>query len=83
MTTQFAELANELDKESYRWLSDTHPEIAEAIQLSVSRGATPEDVRRFVLNRVGPDRTGLATRCESASRHLVSQIKDRQLGATK
>lgn len=71
----FLELATELDKESYRWLSDNHPDIATAVEVAVLRGAAPEAVRRFVLERCGTDRTGLATRCESASRWLESEQK--------
>lgn len=66
----FDELGTELDRESYIWLSDNHPSIAAAVEASVTRGATPEAVRRFVLERLGPERNGLAIRCQSAARHL-------------
>lgn len=70
MTNQFAELAQELDLESWNWLSDNHPTIADAVQASVNRGATPEAIRRFVLARCGSNRTEFALRCQSAARHL-------------
>lgn len=74
MTTQFDHLARELDAESYNWLADAHPGIAEAVEDAVLKGATPETCRRFVLAHVGSDRHLLATRIESAARHL-SQVK--------
>lgn len=74
MTTQFDTLARELDAESYRWLSDAHPGICEAVEDAITKGATPESVRRFVLERVGSERHLLATRIESACRYL-SQVR--------
>jgi glutathione S-transferase len=67
---EFTELATELDKESYEWLVENHPTIADAVQLSVTRGATPEQVRSFVLRRCGANRIEFARRCEAAARHL-------------
>jgi len=68
--SQFLELGMELDKESWEWLDVNHPQIAEKVQLAVSRGASPEEVRAFVLRRVGGNRFEFARRCESAARHL-------------
>ncbi len=45
-------------------------EDLDAVQLSVQRGATPDQVRTFVLRRCGTNRVEFARRCESASRHL-------------
>lgn len=67
---QFAELGTELDRESWEWLSENHPTIADAVELTVKRGATPDQVRAFVLRRCGPNRFEFARRCESAARHL-------------
>jgi hypothetical protein len=75
MSNTFDTLARELDAESYRWLADTHPSIAEAVEQAISKGASPEAIRRFVLERVGSDRHLLATRCESAARHMATVEK--------
>jgi hypothetical protein len=70
--SQFTELADELDRESFEWLAENHPTICDAVELSVKRGATPEQVRAFVLRRCGVNRVEFARRCESAARHLES-----------
>jgi len=71
MNERFTELARELDRESWDWLSENLPDIADAVSLSVQRGATPDAIRSFVLRRCGSNRLELARRCESAARHLV------------
>jgi hypothetical protein len=67
---QFTELAKELDRESWAWLCENHPTIADAVQNSVEKGATSEQVRAFVVRRAGVNRIEFARRCESAARHL-------------
>jgi len=59
-----------LDSQSWEWLSDTLPVLSEAIKTEIGRGATPEQVRMFVLHRT--ERRELALRCEQAARHLVA-----------
>jgi len=75
MSNQFAELATELDKESWEWLSENHPTIADAVEITVRKRATPEQVRAFVLRRCGANRAEFARRCESAARHLGATSK--------
>lgn len=70
MSTQFAELESELDRESWGWLSDTHPTLADALEVAVKRGASPDDIRRMVLTHCGGHRSELATRMKLAARHL-------------
>lgn len=70
MNNQFGQLARELDKESASWLQEAMPEIFDALEVAVIHGAAPEDIRAFVLRRVGPDRMALAAHCEAAARHL-------------
>jgi hypothetical protein len=72
MSVDLAELGLELDSESWEWLSINHPTIADKVQLSVNRGATPDAVRAFVLRRCGVNRVEFARRCEAAARHLES-----------
>lgn len=73
MATQFQELETELDKESFEWLSDTHPTLADALEVAVKRGASPDDIRRMVLTHCGGHRSELATRMKLASRHLQNR----------
>ena len=70
MIKEFTELANELDKESFEWLVENHPTIADAVEMSVTRGKSPDEVRAFVLRRCGANRVEFARRCEAAARHL-------------
>lgn len=63
-------IAAAVDNESWEWLYDNLPELAEGVKTEVGRGATPEQVRVFVLHRT--ERRELALRCEQAARHLVA-----------
>jgi len=38
-----------LDRVSYEWLVDTHPQLVEALERQVSYGATPDQIRRQVM----------------------------------
>jgi hypothetical protein len=44
----FTDLAAALDAEEWERLRETSPRIANALQAEFSRGATADDVRRFV-----------------------------------
>ena len=78
MTNKLLELGDELDRESAEWLQETHPLIFDALEVGVIRGATPEEIRIMVLRRVGTDRLALATRCEAASRFLISKANRKE-----
>lgn len=70
MSKTLPKLGAAFDKQSYEWLVDENEDIAAALAEEVSSGATPEDVRRFVMTHIGSDRTGMAMRCMSAARFL-------------
>lgn len=63
-------IGSALDAISWEWLSDNHPQLAEAIEVEVARGATPDAIRRYVVRRT--QRLELALRCEQAALHLVA-----------
>lgn len=65
----FVELDQALDAQSWRWLSENEPEIAEGVENAVTKGATAEDVRRRVMRQA--QRFELALRCEAAARWLA------------
>lgn len=73
MTKQLSKLGAALDRQSWQWLQDAAPDIAEALEAEVMAGADPEMVRRYIVNYAGDNRTGLADRCQSAARYLTSQ----------
>jgi len=62
-------IGSALDAISWEWLNDNHPQLAEAIETEVARGATPQMVRRYVVQRT--ERIELALRCEQAANFLV------------
>ena len=62
-------IGQELDRISYQWLGDTHPRLAAAIELEVRSGASPADVRRYVMRQT--QRVELAMRCEQAARWVM------------
>lgn len=59
-----------INEESWEWLRDQIPQLAEGVSTEVGRGATPEQVRVYVLDRT--ERRELALRCEQAARHLMA-----------
>ena len=67
-TNNLQQLAKVLDAESYEWLAAHHPTIADAVEASVGAGATPAEIRLFVLRQTG--RIEIALRCEAAARHV-------------
>lgn len=69
-TEQFGVIGAALDAISWEWINDNHPELAEAIEIEVARGASPAAIRRFVMART--QRIELALRCEQAACHLVA-----------
>lgn len=61
-------LRESLDAESWDWLSETLPGVAEGVSVAVVSKQSPGDIRRFVAGQTG--RLELALRCEQAARHL-------------
>lgn len=66
-----SQTASVLDKDSYLWLQDKYPDLAEAIEADVQAGVKPEELRRLVLRQ--RDNRKLALLCEAAARFLVAQ----------
>lgn len=64
-----AGIGKALNEISFAWLSDNRPTLADAIEVAVGRGATPVEIRRFILART--ERRELALRCEQAARWLA------------
>jgi len=60
-----------LDRVSYEWLVDTHPQLVEALERQVSYGATPDQIRRQVMAYT--NRPELARRCQQAASYLCQQ----------
>lgn len=46
-----ADIGKALNELSWQWLNDNCPGVAEALTIAVERGATPGEVRRFVMAR--------------------------------
>jgi hypothetical protein len=61
-----------LDEESFQWMSDHLPELADAIEEAVTKGTAPERIRRFVMQQTA--RWELALRCEQCARHLQRSV---------
>ncbi|MBP8293899.1 MAG: hypothetical protein KAX65_14070 [Caldilineaceae bacterium] len=60
-----------LDRMSYEYLSTNAPDLVVAIDRELRTGAQPEAIRFIVQRHVGPDREGLALRCEQAARYMA------------
>lgn len=63
--------ANILDKDSYLWLQDKYPDLAEAIEADTRAGVKPEELKRLVMRQ--RDNRKLALLCEAAARHIWAQ----------
>lgn len=68
---KLAVIGEALDEDSYQWLNDNRPDLAEAIEAAVGNGVTPIQVRRYVMART--ERRELALRCEQAANFLAAQ----------
>ncbi len=73
MSTNGKALTAALDRMSYEWLSTNAPDIIVAIDHELRNGTGPEGIRFIVQRHVGPDREGLALRCEQAARYMAGQ----------
>jgi hypothetical protein len=63
-------LSAAFDAESWEWLQENRVALATALKSEVDRGATPEQIRYFVMNYA--QRAEIALRLEQAARHLRS-----------
>jgi len=63
-------LAGMLDQESWQWLLEQHPRIADALENAVINGATMNEIRVIAWSRTG--RKEIVTRIENAARWLMS-----------
>lgn len=69
---KLAGLGAELLKLDYEWLYANFPDLTDQLQSAIALGATPDEVRRFVMRLNG--RTELATRMWNAARYVESSF---------
>ena len=60
-----------LNEESWKFLWDNWPALADAIAAEVKRGASAPEIRRHVMQHT--QREAIAIRCRQAAQHLISQ----------
>lgn len=68
---EFTYLSQAFNEESWEWLQDANIKLARALYAEVNRGATADDIRRFITRYTG--RPGIAARMEQAAAYLLSQ----------
>lgn len=73
-TYTFNYLETALNAESWEWLQDANIGLARALHAEVNRGATADEIRRFVTRYTG--RPALAARMEQAAAYLSAQVKE-------
>lgn len=66
----YAPLGRALDAESWRWLAEEFPDVAETVQFAVTNGGDADGVFWYVVAKT--QRSDLARRCEQAARHLIA-----------
>ena len=69
MALPFAALDRALESESWSWLEQNQPALAEAVQVEVGRGVQPDAIKRRIVDRTG--RWELAQRCALAAAYLA------------
>lgn len=73
MAVAFAALDRALEAESWSWLEQNQPALAEAVQVEVGRGSQPDAIKRRIVDRTG--RWELAQRCALAAAFLVREAE--------
>lgn len=68
---ELSELAAAVNEESWQWLQDNLPSLAVALQKEVKAGATPDQVRFFIMRET--QRPALALRLEQAASYLSTR----------
>lgn len=71
MARKMVKVGEALDAISWDWLEELYPGLAEAIEGEMVKGASPAEIKRFVLARTY--RVELALRCEQAARYVLQQ----------
>lgn len=61
-----------IDEESYQFLSENYPELADAVTVEIAQGALPEEIGRFAARLT--QRPALALRLEQAARFVLTQV---------
>ena len=62
-----------INEESWTWLQDYVPIMAQAVADEVKRNATPEQIRRHVMTQTQGQRPALAARCGQAAAYLEAE----------
>ena len=70
MARKMQKVGEALDEISWEWLEEMYPGLADAIEEEMQKGASPGEIKRFVMARTY--RYELALRCEQAARHVVA-----------
>lgn len=74
MSKTYARLGAALDRQDYQYLLDDpdSQEVIAVLEEEVRGGAEPEEIGRYIANRIGDHRVGTIHRCIGAARHLAS-----------
>lgn len=59
-----------INAESYEWLMDNLPALADALRHEVNAGATPEQIRQYAMRQA--QRPALALRLQQAAAYLAT-----------
>ena len=62
-----------INEESWGWLQDYVPVMAQAVAEEVKRNASPDDIRRHVMKQTQGQRPALAARCGQAAAYLARE----------
>lgn len=68
---ELPDLEAAINEESWQWLQDNTPMLADALKREMDKGAMLEDVRRYTM-RMTTQRPGLVLRLRQAAAHLMA-----------
>lgn len=73
ITRNFPALETAINADAWEYLQNNAPEYAAAVQTAVTNGGKPDEIYRFVLDRVGLWREPTAMRCKQAAMFLSGE----------
>lgn len=71
ITRTFPELDSAVNSDAWDYLQDTAPTYAAAVGQAVKSGGKPDEIYRYILDRVGMHREAMALRCRQAAQFLI------------
>lgn len=74
MSNPYTLLENAFANDAAEWLQENAPDVYSGVEAAVQAKKTPAEIRRYVLQLIGEDRTAMAERVKLAAIKLSGNI---------